>query len=330
MRKVKKPKIRYTTYFNKYYLLKGLALHTSLIQHDPTAKLDILCMDDYTKDILDRLKLKGVTTIALSDFEDDALKEAKSNRSLVEYFWTCTPSLPRYVLAKHPELDMVSYFDADLFFYSSLKPIFAEIGDKSIYMVEHRYPDDQKYRDDISGRFNVAVQFWRNNKIGHACINWWRDKCNEWCYLKEEPGRFGDQLYLNQWPKLFKSIAISKNLGVNAAPWNIAQYKVAKKKGEVYINSDKLVVYHFHQLEYFNPDNYDYAHGYQFDQSTVKHIYQPYIKALNRELKRVQHLDPTFELIPPKKPLSAILKSKVSKYFGPLYWHLRGLWQKNP
>lgn len=327
---MKKPKIRYTTYFNKHYLLKGLALYTSLIKHDYTAKLDILCMDDYTKDMLDRLKLKGVKTIALSDFEDDALREAKSNRSMVEYFWTCTPSLPRYILAQYPQLEMVAYFDADLFFYSSLNPIFTELGKQSIYMVEHRYPDDQKYRDNISGRFNVAVQFWRNNNMGKKCINWWRDKCNEWCYLKEEPGRFGDQLYLNQWPKLFKNIVISKNLGVNAAPWNIAQYKVSKKKNKVYINADKLVVYHFHQLEYYSEQNYDYAHGYQFAKSTVKHIYQPYIKALNKALKSVKKLDPAFQLIPPKKALSAILKSKISKYSGPLYWHLRGIWQKNP
>ncbi len=327
---MKSPKLRYSTYFNKNYLLKGLALHASLLRHDPTAKLDVLCMDPYTQNILDTLHLKGVTTIALSDFEDSALKKAKSNRSLVEYFWTCTPSLPRYVLAHHKDIDVVSYLDADLYFYSSPGAIIQEMGDKSIYMVEHRYPQDQKYRDNISGRFNVAVQFWKNDKEGRACINWWRERCNEWCYLKEEPGRFGDQLYLNQWPKKYQSISISQNLGVNAAPWNIAQYQVTKNQGEVYINRDKLVVYHFHQLEYWNPSNYDYAHGYQFDKHTVKYIYQPYIQELNKQLKLVQTIDPTFKLDPPQRKLSAILRSKISKHLGPLYWHVRGLWQKNP
>ncbi len=325
-----KLKIRYCTYFNRAYLLKGLALSASLLRHDPSAKLDVLCMDKYSQDILDKLAIPGVTTISLADFEDSALKKAKSNRSLVEYFWTCTPSLPRYVLAHHPDLDLVSYLDADLYFYSSPQAIIQELGDESIYLVEHRYPQDQQYRDNISGRFNVAVQIWRNDREGRACINWWRQKCNEWCYLKEEPGRFGDQLYLNEWPKRYNRVRISANLGINTAPWNVAQYQVTQKHREVYINSDRLVVYHFHQLEYFNPSNYEYAHGYQFDPSTIKHIYQPYLHELNTQFKRVRSLDPTFKLLAQPKPLSAILRSKISKYLGPLYWHLRGLWQKNP
>jgi len=322
-----KQKIIYCTYFDKNYLLKGLALHASLVQHDPHAKLWILCMDDYTKDLLDQMSLTGVTTFTLKDFEDKELKQAKSTRSLVEYYWTCTPSLPRYILKKNPDVDLVTYLDADLYFYSSPSPIYKELGNNSLYIVEHRYPKTEMYRDNISGRFNVAVNVFRNDQIGKACINYWRAKCNEWCYLKEEPGRFGDQLYLNEWPGKFKKLVISQNLGVDAAPWNIAKYQVTHKHGHTYINQDQLVIYHFHQLEYYNPQNYEFAHGYIFTQPVQKYIYLPYIKALNGAYKRVLSLDPTYQLVAPTKPLSAKIKSIISKYFGSTYWYLRGLFQ---
>lgn len=320
-------KVIYCTYFNKNYLLKGLALHSSLLRYDPRANLWILCMDEYTKDLLDKMALKGVTTISLAEFEDKQLKLAKANRSLVEYYWTCTPSLPKYVLKKNPRAELVFYLDADLFIYSSPQPIFKELGNNSIYIVEHRYPPAEEYRSNISGRFNVAVNIFRNDQIGKACINYWREKCNEWCYLKEEPGRFGDQLYLNEWPGKYKKLVVSQNLGVDAAPWNIGKYQVSKRQNRVYINQDQLVIYHFHQLEYYNPQNYEFAHGYSFTKEVQNYIYLPYIRALNKALSLVLSYDSTYKLVPPNKPFSAKIRSMISKYFGSTYWYLRGLLQ---
>ena len=322
-----KSKVIYCTYFDKGYLLKGLALHASLIKYDPSAKLWVLCMDEYTKTLLDRMKLRGVTTVALKDFEDKELKTAKSNRSLVEYYWTCTPSVPLYVLKHNPTVDIVAYLDADLFFYTAPQIIIDELNQGSMYIVEHRYPPAEQYRDNVNGRFNVAVTYFRNDKNGIACMKDWRAKCNEWCYLKEEPGRFGDQLYLNEWPHKFKGVVISQNLGVDAAPWNIAKYSVTSKNNSAYIDHDQLVVYHFHQLDYFAPGQFDLARGYKFSHAIENYIYKPYLKTLDEVYAKVKKIDSDFRLIPPKRSISVKIKSKVSKYFGPLYWRLRGLIQ---
>lgn len=299
-----KQKLIYCTYFNKAYLQKGLALHASLVRHNPTAKLWILCMDDYTKELLDKMKLKGVTTISLSSFEDQQLLKAKKNRSLVEYFWTCTPSLPLYVLNHNKQAQHVIYLDADLFFYSSLSPILKEMGKKSIYIVEHRYPEDQKYRDNISGRFNVGLIVFKRDDQGLSCLKRWRKQCNQWCYLKPENGKMGDQMYLNEWPNLYTNLSISKNLGVNAAPWNINQYQVTKKNNQTYINKDKLIFYHFHQLEILGQSQFRYAHGYKFSKNTVNHIYNSYIKELKNQHKVIISFDPSFKIIPNKPSLS--------------------------
>src|SRR3712207_8793431 len=45
-------------------------------------------------------------------------RSAKSDRSHVEYLWTTTPAIILWLLTRHPEIDLLTYLDADLFFYS--------------------------------------------------------------------------------------------------------------------------------------------------------------------------------------------------------------------
>jgi hypothetical protein len=237
-------KVGFVTYFNKYYLLRGLAMLTSLIKHAPKAQIWVLTFDKYTEGILKKMNLPGVHIISPDDFEDAALKKAKKNRTLVEYFWTCSPSLPLYVLKKQPKLTHIVYLDADLFFYSSPLPIFKELANNSILTVEHRYPASQQARSLTSGQFNVGFQIFKQDSQAVKCLRRWRNQCLKWCYARHEDGKYGDQLYLNEWPKLYDKLVISENLGLNAAPWNITQYHVTSKKSHVYIESDKLICYH--------------------------------------------------------------------------------------
>jgi len=304
--------VRYCTYFNVNYLLKGLALITSLMKHDHDAKIDVLCMDHETKKIIDNMQISGVTTHSLADFEDKELLKAKKTRSLVEYYWTCSPSLPLYIFRLYPKTKIVFYLDADLYFYSSPNTMIKEMGSSSIFVVEHRYPKEQRYINDISGRFNVAVNGFRRDKEGIECLKYWRGQCLDWCYHKYEKGRMGDQLYLNEWPKLYKNIVISDNIGVDAAPWNILRYNVSQKQGIVQINKSSLVAYHFHQLEYFSPYYTNYADGYQFSRATTKLIYKPYIRALTEQYNSIKKYEPDFKL-PQPPPLSVRIKKIIDR-----------------
>ena len=102
---------------------------------------------------------------------------------------------------------------------------------------------------------------------------------------------------------------------------------VTSKNNSAYIDHDQLVVYHFHQLDYFAPGQFDLARGYKFSHAIENYIYKPYLKTLDEVYAKVKKIDSDFRLIPPKRSISAKIKSKVSKYFGPLYWRLRGLIQ---
>ena len=132
----------FCTYFDRRYCRTRSRSSTRSSRHCSGFRLWALCLDDAAHAALSALSIAGVSPIRLADFEhgDDGLAAAKRNRSTVEYYFTCTPSLPLFVLRHHPEVDAVTYLDADLFFFSDPAPLFEEIGASSIAIIPHRFP----------------------------------------------------------------------------------------------------------------------------------------------------------------------------------------------
>ncbi len=313
----------FCTYFDKSYLPKGLALYTSLIKFHPNSKLWILCMDDYTLDILTKMKLKNAKLVPLAEFEDKELLKAKNNRNWVEYYWTCTPSLPLYIFRHDFKTRYVVYLDADLYLFGKIDPVFAELNGGSIYIVESRYPLGQEYRISLIGRFNVGFQIFAGNKEGMACLRKWRKQCLDWCYWKYEDNKLGDQMYLNEWPSLYKQLVISKNLGVNAAPWNIGQYSVTEKDKTVYIERDRLICYHFHQFLLLSENKFDYSAGYRLTSNVRKLIYSPYITATKEAILTIRNIDSAYKVKNHYGNLLMRFKNKLAKNIGPVYWKIQ-------
>lgn len=322
----------YCTYFDKGFLLKGLALHASLIRHNPKAELWILAFDKYTEKILNKMKLKGVTVVPLRDFEDKELLSVKPTRHPVEYYWTCTPSWILYIMKKCPDAKHVTYLDGDLYFYSDPDKGALEINDKSLLAVEHRFPKGREGMALNSGRFNVAFNVFKNNKIGKACLARWRVQCLDWCYWKPEKGKLGDQMYLDEWPGLYgKDLVISNNTGVDLAPWNVSQYKITNKNNSVYVNKDKLICYHFHQFQILGPGHFNRVLGYTLSKEVIKYIYEPYEDELEFQYTKVKKNDRSFFISQTKQEAGMLFRHRLAKYFGPLYWRIKSLlkWQKN-
>src|SRR5439155_9587334 len=181
----------FCTYFDRNYLSRGLALYRSLQALGRPFQLWVLCMDPVCHAALASAELPGIRPIALEDFErgDDALLRAKANRTLVEYYFTCTASLPRYVFREEPGIDLLTYVDADLYFFADPEPLFEELAGGSIAIIEHRISKRLGPLEQY-GRYNVGWISFRRDANGMACLEWWRDRCLAWCYDRLEPGRF--------------------------------------------------------------------------------------------------------------------------------------------
>ena len=286
-------------------------MYYSLKKHCPQANLWILAMSDEAYNILQKMKLKDVTLIKLSDFEDKQLLAIKNTRAPVEYMWTLTPSLPLYIFKKNPALKMISYIDADCFFYSNPKPLYDELGEKSILLIEHRYSSDRRAWEKTSGRFNVSLLIFRRDFNGLKALRWWRDRCIEWCYSRYENGKLGDQMYLNDWPSRFNSVHILQHKGGGMAPWNIRNYQISQKNSQLFIDEDPLIFYHFHALKIFSQYDFELSSGYNLSKQEESLVYKPYLEAIRRAIIRVNKIDKDFYSGFSKVTLKHIIINKI-------------------
>ena len=284
----------FCTYFDQNYLSRGLALHASLRRHCPSFQLWILCMDEATHAALTRLALPGTRLICQDEFErgDAPLLTAKANRSIVEYYFTCTPSLLLHVLRHHEEVDILTYLDADLYFFSDLEPIFAEFGDRSIGIIAHRFTPEMRHLE-FYGLFNVGLLVFRRDAHGLACMEWWRERCIEWCYNRAEGSRFGDQKYLDDWPNRFPGVVVLAHKGANVAVWNLGNYTVALRSGGVFVDEQPLIFFHYHSLKTLRPWLFSLhaaAYRLSLNGAAMRGIFAPYFAALFRAERAARRL----------------------------------------
>jgi hypothetical protein len=276
--------IHFCTYFDHRYLPRGLALLASLRRHARPFRLHVLCLDDVALEELRRRDLPEIIPHRLADLEawEPRLKVARSDRSPVEYFFTCTPCLPLYVLDRHPEAAQVVYLDADLYFFADPTPLLSRLDTASVLLLGHRFPPHlihlQKY-----GIYNVGMVGFRNDATGRACLDWWRNRCLEWCFDRLEDARFADQRYLDEWPERFPGVAVATDKGANLAPWNVGGYVLRSIGGRVLVDGEPLIFYHFHGVRPrsrrvfdLGLSEYDVLLGPVLQQ----HVYGPYLRQL--------------------------------------------------
>jgi hypothetical protein len=281
----------FCTYFDHRYLPRALALYRSLARHARPFVLYALCMDDEARDTLLGLGLEGLRVISLREFEegDAALAAARGNRSLIEYYFTCTPSLPLYVLDHFPGIDVVTYLDADLYFYGSPAPLYDELGNGSVLIIGHRFAEHLRERE-AHGLYNVGYLSFRNDGPGRECLRWWRERCLEWCYDRLEDGRYADQKYLDEWPRRFPGVVVLRHKGANLAPWNVSRYRLRRAAGSVTVDAQPLVFYHFHFLKMVTPSFFHLGLGFyraRLGAVLRRDVYLPYLRELRAVLRQL-------------------------------------------
>lgn len=281
-------KYYFCTLFGKNYTYKGLALYQSLLRECSDFLLWVLCMDQDTYQTLNKLVLDKVILIRLSDFEDEELLRVKGSRTFGEYCWTCTPSLPLFLLRGNKYIQIITYLDADLYFFSSPEPIYREFGRDEILIIPHWHASKYKQLELVHGKYNVGMLIFRNSKEGRACLKYWRKKCLDWCYLEKLHHKYGDQYYLEDFPKRFSGVHILNNQCADVAPWNVSSYEVSTQSGKVMINNSPLIFYHFAGVQIFPDDQIRCLHDnslFTLSLRVKKTIYAPYLNELEKIIR---------------------------------------------
>ena len=285
----------YCTYFDSGYLSRGLALISSLREHGDDSPVYVLALDDAAGLFLDQHAPENVFVLRIEELElvEPELLPLKTQRSRMEYYFTCTPLLIRYVMNQHATPGSIAiYLDADLFFFDDPQLVISAMGNGSVGIIEHRYPDTVAPKLAKYGRFNVGWVGFKDDAAGRNVLDWYASKTLEWCSDKPEDGKYADQGYLDWFPD-FKGVEILNSPGFNLAPWNTRRHKLKltpvgssdqnHSDSTLKVDGEPLVFFHFHGLRavgsWFVSSQIIYKS--QMNEILRKCVYQPYVNKLH-------------------------------------------------
>lgn len=303
----------YCTFFDIGYLSRGITMIESLRNNGDDSRVFILALDKQTKDYFTTYPLENVEILEIRNIEEFApeLLQVKNSRTRLEYYFTTTPQFFRY-LFNHEAIpdEVITYLDADLFFYNNPDAILKALGKGSVGITEHRYAEHLKKKLSQYGRFNAGFVSFRNDQLGNSVLNWWADRALEWCSDIPTDGKYANQGYFDTFPE-FEGVTILKNDGINLAPWNTARHNVTlNSSGVVLADKDPLVFFHFHGVRtvgsWFVTSQLIY--GSRLTPAIKKGIYQPY----------VDHLSNVEEMLILQKSPKPVIKKRGNGLHGVL------------
>ena len=311
----------YCSYLDVSYLPRFIALVESMAPLRPGDAIKVLALDNSVEEFFRAYPIPGLEVTKLTDFESafPVLSAAKKDRTALEYVFTLTPFLIKYHLERSFEGTLVVYLDADLYFFDSPQKVVDELGTSAIGFMPHRFNARIAKKLSKYGLYNVGWVGIRNSKTGRECVDWWTDRCLEWCLDTPIDGKYADQGYLDKMPMLFSEVKVLENRGFNLAPWNTSGQRFSKDiQGNVLINNETpLVFFHFQGLtkvgKWMATSQLNYRSNAPAELTEL--VYKPYLVSFKRAEEVVNHYSDVY----PARKLSRgrgirkIVRNTVSK-----------------
>jgi hypothetical protein len=285
------PREHFVTLFDDSFLPIGLALYQSLVAQAGPFRLWVVAIDDEVERHLDQLALPDLVVIPLSSIESPELLAVKPKRTRAEYCWTLTPFTAQAVFDRDPAARRATYVDADVYFLADPRVLLDELDQsgKSVMITEHAYAPEYDRSHD-SGRFCVQFLTFDRTDRAREVMRWWQERCLEWCFARYEDGKFGDQVYLDQWPVLFPDrVHIVRQVEKTLAPWNVRHFSQQSAEQTAKQNPSSLnpVFYHFHGLRLLPGRRVRLFKFYDVGEAGLA-IYDEYLAALGTSYAQLQ------------------------------------------
>ena len=225
---------------------QAVVLHRTLRQALPDARLSVICPSEPAARALAEL---GVAATHAGELErrDPRLVRTRAGRSHREYCLTLKAPFALELLEEAPAGTIVTAVDADIAFLSDPAPLYAELAEASVGIVDHRFAERFRSRARWAGRFNSSWVSFRRDTYGLEALRWWRERVLEWCGDRAENGRYGDQGYLQDWPRRFARVHVLQHPGAAVAPWTDNR-TLARNRGGVYVGGEPVICFHAQSL----------------------------------------------------------------------------------
>jgi hypothetical protein len=239
------------TVCNLAYLPKALVLSESLKKYS-SGKL-IVYLFDKKKDF-DFTKFNA-EFIWIEDCDIPKFYELAFKYDVTELTTSLKPLLTIKLLKR---FNKVIFLDPDICVYNSINPILNDLESSSVVLTPHYITPFPV--GDIGmmrfGSFNLGFYAVKDSEQGLSFLNWWSERCLEYCYFETQFGLSTDQKWVSIAPCFFKDLHISFNMGYNVAFWNVHERKIKQVSDGGYIVNQEypLIFFHFSSFDETSPE----------------------------------------------------------------------------
>lgn len=255
----------------KNYIGLAQVLEHSIRKFNKDIEFYILVADEVDDDLL--VSLPDNVLISKDILKDQILEsewnELSFKYNLTEFCTSIKPFCFKYLFDKKNASNVI-YLDPDIYFFSNIDVIFSLLNEYQIILTPHITQISEKYEGDrpelgllSSGVYNLGFLALAKSSETQKLLNWWGNRLRNFCFIDPIDGSFTDQRWIDFIPCFFenKDLLVSKNKGLNLAPWNFFERKILKKDGGFFVenrnkndgvllNVDKLVFVHFSGYNY--------------------------------------------------------------------------------
>jgi hypothetical protein len=194
-----------------------------------------------------------VHTIGISHFDDLC-----ERYNITELNTAVKPFYFQFLLKQYPEVDKIVYLDPDIIVFQPLTELLGALDHQEAILTPHitQPISDSKKPSELdhlnTGIYNLGFCAFRRSDDTENFLAWWAEKLRFECLIALCEGLFVDQNWMNFLPVFIENCAIEKNVGYNAAYWNLHERTFSKKK-------DLFMVNEKHPLQFFHYSGYDPA-----------------------------------------------------------------------
>lgn len=246
------------------YLPKARVLGKSLKKFHPEIQFHLI-LSDLLPDFINLETEPFDSIITVEELNIPNLKQWLFKHSVVEMCTAVKGVSFQEIFNRYNNCEQVIFFDPDIAIFSPLDELLANFKNHSILLTPHQL-EPEKSKDIVidneicflrHGVFNLGFLGVKNSSEGKRFLDWWANRCLNFCYDDTPNALFTDQRWIDLVPTFFTEVGILRNPAYNVANWNLTNREITGSlETGIFVNNKPLCFYHFSSSQSIMPNKY--------------------------------------------------------------------------